>query len=785
MWIAIVVGLVSTLRADPPPPAATFPTPPQQSAPWVLPNGMEDPKGEIKDAVETLFKLGLADPRGCAYRHVTVMEDGKPHRARGWVLPAADEAPRHAIGWNGLIYPIVKIGQSADLEEDVKHLMKTGEFGDVPFSNYQDEGIAKVLSEFAATARMMRAWAAPYLLLRLGHPVVIRAANPNPFDSFDYGKDQVLNFPAEFYLGSDGDWLVTFARLIRGDGVAAFLTKDDALATQRLQAFDAVWTEVVKRLPRESNGKEADPFSDPPPPPSRTALNSAYRAMLVDAQRRLGPRPDIESSVIAREIASWDQLDSWNEEAPSAGFESVVAAGSSAIGPLLDCLEKDARWTRVRCGYDGRNDEPTRILRVKDIAISALNRVLRYPAISVEYSYVQLEDPWYANTAAQTRELCRKYESACGAELWFRILQDDDADLGWQLTAGELIVRPDGREASNESYDFFYVPTARERFDSPMPSKEGKLLRSRHDPSVLDLLKRAWRRARLRADADIANGEPEARSPVMCGETPRVRRGAANHFVRLMEEWQPGNVDVLKEHYDWLSSALFNVKKDDQPATFMISALCEETLIRRFWSNDKTAMADYEKLFRFRLASGEAPIQVMTTVPDEEGMDQLAQLAFIGDKAPLGLANKPWTLYDFREQLIEVISSDSQPSPLLELPSFRRALIDALKSPAKRATLTITKDGASMTYLAGKNDDSPPLAINVAVASLGANHALLCKDAVGTTTDVRLCDLIAYLLTPKRGPGIWVSPSFHLDDPLPKRDQAITEWIKVLSQARS
>ena len=160
-------------------------------------------------------------------------------------------------------------------------------------------------------------------------------------------------------------------------------------------------------------------------------------------------------------------------------------------------------------------------------------------------------------------------------------------------------------------------------------------------------------------------------------------------------------------------------------------------------------------------------------------------MAFIGDKAPLGLANKPWTLYDFREQLIEVISSDSQPSPLLELPSFRRALIDALKSPAKRATLTITKDGASMTYLAGKNDDSPPLAINVAVASLGANHALLCKDAVGTTTDVRLCDLIAYLLTPKRGPGIWVSPSFHLDDPLPKRDQAITEWIKVLSQARS
>ena len=103
-----------------PPQAARFPAPPQQDAPWSLPEKAPDPKGKLKAAVDAMFKLGLADPRGCDYRHVTVREGGKTHAARGWVLPATQGDPtRYAIGWNGLVYPVEGIGKQADLAEDL------------------------------------------------------------------------------------------------------------------------------------------------------------------------------------------------------------------------------------------------------------------------------------------------------------------------------------------------------------------------------------------------------------------------------------------------------------------------------------------------------------------------------------------------------------------------------------------------------------------------------------------------------------------------------------------
>lgn len=52
----------------------------------------------------------------------------------------------------------------------------------------------------------------------------------------------------------------------------------------------------------------------------------------------------------------------------------------------------------------------------------------------------------------------------------------------------------------------------------------------------------------------------------------------------------------------------------------------------------------------------------------------------------------------------------------------------------------------------------------------------------GTGQVVRLCDVIADLITPEKGPLVWMSPSFRLEDPLPERDRAIADWIKVLSK---
>ena len=89
LWVAaLLLSLDLGMAGEVPASGSKFPVPPQQNAPWKLPGNVTDPKGELKTAVDKMFNLGLADPRGCAYHNVTVKEGGKIHEARGWVLPA-------------------------------------------------------------------------------------------------------------------------------------------------------------------------------------------------------------------------------------------------------------------------------------------------------------------------------------------------------------------------------------------------------------------------------------------------------------------------------------------------------------------------------------------------------------------------------------------------------------------------------------------------------------------------------------------------------------------------
>lgn len=165
LMFCLFIGPSQGISAVAPLPPLDFPVPPWQNAPWSPPEAVADLKREVKAVVDDLFKLGMADPRGCAYHHVTVMEGGKKSDARGWVLPAVQGDPsRYVIGWNGLIYPVLTIGKEADLTADVEILKEKGAFEEPPVDNYAEETLDKLLSEFAARPRMMRAWAAPYLL---------------------------------------------------------------------------------------------------------------------------------------------------------------------------------------------------------------------------------------------------------------------------------------------------------------------------------------------------------------------------------------------------------------------------------------------------------------------------------------------------------------------------------------------------------------------------------------------------------------------------------------------
>jgi hypothetical protein len=114
-----------TLPAAPAPVAVPgLPEPPQQRRPWTPPqSGVPD---EFVTAAAKLFEVGLADPRGCQYRAVTVQgprlgdSADEPVKTHAWVLPATAGGWRYAVCWDGLVYPILGIGPAADLAADVR-----------------------------------------------------------------------------------------------------------------------------------------------------------------------------------------------------------------------------------------------------------------------------------------------------------------------------------------------------------------------------------------------------------------------------------------------------------------------------------------------------------------------------------------------------------------------------------------------------------------------------------------------------------------------------------------
>src|SRR5215468_9910093 len=95
-----------------------LPTPPQQNAPWP-----HDDDALLK-AATTLFEQGLADPRGLEYREIEIVVGnpwnggGYPLKTHGWIMPNDGKDGQFAVAWNGLVYPVLSLGHSANLHND-------------------------------------------------------------------------------------------------------------------------------------------------------------------------------------------------------------------------------------------------------------------------------------------------------------------------------------------------------------------------------------------------------------------------------------------------------------------------------------------------------------------------------------------------------------------------------------------------------------------------------------------------------------------------------------------
>ena len=129
--------------------AADWPTPPSQYDRWDPPAGhLVDPK--LDHACQLMFDAGIPDPRGCEYREISVpvYDDGwgpwddrvpvPSERLHGWLLPEdwrSATRTRYAIGWNGLIYPVLWAGGLADVHADATVMVPVP-----PEADAQDRG---------------------------------------------------------------------------------------------------------------------------------------------------------------------------------------------------------------------------------------------------------------------------------------------------------------------------------------------------------------------------------------------------------------------------------------------------------------------------------------------------------------------------------------------------------------------------------------------------------------------------------------------------------------------
>ncbi len=129
-----------------------FPIPPMQSAPWDL-SSTNLPPG-LQSAVNVLFQAGIADPRGCDYREIEVvvgnswMASGTTNKTHGWLLPAANGArTNYAIGWNGLVYPLISVGGPANAEDDARALIRAMSPPAIPNKVIFDVGVQTYIDE--------------------------------------------------------------------------------------------------------------------------------------------------------------------------------------------------------------------------------------------------------------------------------------------------------------------------------------------------------------------------------------------------------------------------------------------------------------------------------------------------------------------------------------------------------------------------------------------------------------------------------------------------------------
>jgi hypothetical protein len=405
-----------------------LPLPPEQNGPW---SHNDD---AFSNAAAVLFEQGLANPVGLEYREIEIAVGnpwdggGYPIKTHGWILPKPGKDGQFAIAWNGLVYPVIRVGDVADVHQDL-----------APDAPAPKAGRGDYEGVFFSSASL-RAFSLPILpaalLLRLGE--VDAAARTSKLIEPHLSGDP--------YLTMTNDWAwFTFAR-----AVCAHERGDDRLALADARLLTKVQP-LIEAEAKRRGFKPTPNFSSRNPGSTRPYLPflDELPALLADCERRVADRenPPPPKKGIAALIDDLQNVDArqWGQPggvslAQDARVQVLVGRGKEAAEPLLAALENDTRLTRsVSFGRDFARER--HLISVSDAAYAALADFLHvhfktYDEHGQSFSRKAL--------AAQIRDYWVKMGALTDAERFYATLKDDKAGEDQWLQAAANLVRLHG-----------------------------------------------------------------------------------------------------------------------------------------------------------------------------------------------------------------------------------------------------------------------------------------------------------------------------------------------------
>jgi hypothetical protein len=344
-----------------------------------------------------LFQQGLADPRGCEYQEIEVgtgscwQGDAGVVKVHGWVIPTAPENHQSfAVSWNGLVYPVVAIGASADIRADILAAVKVNAepsrcklFG----TSYYPSAFA--ISESDSISHQSLLLIKACLLLKLGEVELAEAIWTSFWcNTFDKADDDIKF--KDPYLILANEWLWTlFDRAVcahmRGDDKLALLS-----ANLLLSIGDSVEEEAKRRgfeYPNFNQYRNGEPhyfrFLEQVPvllADQQRRTKQPKRQQVLTAGLNKYPNKQQRISALIEDLEEVFILQGGQPSYPSLIrhpiIQGLVAEGEAAVEPLVACLETDTRLTRTI--YYFRDFSQNRlIIGVHEAAYVALSAILK------------------------------------------------------------------------------------------------------------------------------------------------------------------------------------------------------------------------------------------------------------------------------------------------------------------------------------------------------------------------------------------------------------------------